>query len=357
MRGLLVLLFALVLCAGAAYLLLGQPLYRPGTTAEGSAVHLIGQEAPRPLGSLSPRIEISAGITLAGFSAGLDSEKQAPLAFVVHGGPGIAPARAWPGLDPIHKTHRVFYYHQRGAGHSSRPELSFGDSYRGNVELVTSTYGLAQHVADIERLRQISGEEKITLVGHSFGGFLATLYATEFPEHVRELVLLAPAAMLTFPNSDAALFARVSERLSSTRQAEFAEFKERYLDFSPSLFERTELQQQQLQYEFSEFFSEAAQSLGWGIPGRESVALPPGGWVVYGMYLSMGWTHDYTDAVVSAKLGAPVTIVHYGADLLSKHGVESFVPLFENARLVTLPKVGHFAHIDNPALVAEALAR
>lgn len=356
-RGLVVLLLALSLCAGAVYFLLARPLYRPATKAEGSAVHLIGQEAPRAPRALDTRINISAQITLAGFSAGLAWDEQAPLALVVHGGPGVAPAQAWPGLEPIHRTHRVFYYHQRGAGQSSRPELSFGNSYRGNVKLVAATYGMAQHVADIERLRQISGEEKITLIGHSFGGFLATLYAAEFPERVRELVLLAPAAMLTFPNSNADLFDRVRERLSPQRKTEFAEFKARYLDFSPSLFERTELQQQKLQYEFSAFFGEAAQSLGWGLPRRTSVALPPGGWTVYGMYLSMGWMHDYTDAVVGAQVEAPVTIVLYGADLLSKQSVESFVPLFKKARLVILPKVGHFAHISNPALVAKALAR
>jgi proline iminopeptidase len=47
--------------------------------------------------------------------------------------------------------------------------------------------------------RTILGGGKLMLVGHSFGGFLASLYAAEFPQHVKALILIAPADVLVFP--------------------------------------------------------------------------------------------------------------------------------------------------------------
>ena len=50
-------------------------------------------------------------------------------------------------------------------------------------------------LADIERLRRASGETSLILIGHSFGAFLAALYATEFPERVRAPVLVLHGAL------------------------------------------------------------------------------------------------------------------------------------------------------------------
>ncbi|GLY53355.1 alpha/beta hydrolase [Lentzea sp. NBRC 102530] len=66
----------------------------------------------------------------------------------------------------------------RGTGESEK-----ADSYR------------ADHVADdVEALRQHLGLDRLRLLGHSAGGTLAILYATRFPRHVEELVLIAPSA-------------------------------------------------------------------------------------------------------------------------------------------------------------------
>ncbi|MFD4671177.1 alpha/beta fold hydrolase [Lentzea sp. NPDC058450] len=66
----------------------------------------------------------------------------------------------------------------RGTGESEK-----ADSYR------------ADHVVDdVEALRQHLGLDRIRLLGHSAGGTLAILYATRFPQHVKELVLVAPSA-------------------------------------------------------------------------------------------------------------------------------------------------------------------
>ena len=101
---------------------------------------------------------------------------------VLHGGPGFPIREPWIGLEPLTGDYRFHYYDQRGSGDSSRPINTFeSNSSFSNVPELDKTLGLGAQIADIERIRQILGDNKLILVGHSFGGFLASLYAAEFP--------------------------------------------------------------------------------------------------------------------------------------------------------------------------------
>jgi pimeloyl-ACP methyl ester carboxylesterase len=45
----------------------------------------------------------------------------------------------------------------------------------------------------VEEWRKTVGLKTFTLVGHSFGGYIAASYCEKYPGHVRRLVLLSPA--------------------------------------------------------------------------------------------------------------------------------------------------------------------
>lgn len=45
----------------------------------------------------------------------------------------------------------------------------------------------------IESWRKAMNLEQFVLIGHSFGGFLAGLYASKYPQHIQKLLLLSPA--------------------------------------------------------------------------------------------------------------------------------------------------------------------
>lgn len=105
---------------------------------------------------------------------------------VLHGGPGADSRYLRPqcdnlvaALDPITSINLV-YFDQRGA---ERSPLSSG----------VSPAGYAEHVADVEAVRQTLRKNQVSLVGYSWGGLLALLYALRYPQRVRRLVLLAPA--------------------------------------------------------------------------------------------------------------------------------------------------------------------
>ncbi|PWK86190.1 pimeloyl-ACP methyl ester carboxylesterase [Lentzea atacamensis] len=53
-------------------------------------------------------------------------------------------------------------------------------------------YRVDHQIGDVEALRRHLGLDRIRLLGHSAGTSLAILYATRFPQHLKELVLITP---------------------------------------------------------------------------------------------------------------------------------------------------------------------
>jgi proline iminopeptidase len=99
---------------------------------------------------------------------------------VLHGGPGAHHDYLLPYFADLADGYRLLFYDQRGGGRSrvGRP----------------SAVGWRDHVADLEVLRQEWGLERLTLLGYSWGGLLALLYATQHVARTGAMVLVAPAA-------------------------------------------------------------------------------------------------------------------------------------------------------------------
>jgi proline iminopeptidase len=95
---------------------------------------------------------------------------------VIHGGPGLTQDYLLPQMQKLARDNFVIFYDQRGCGQST-----------GEVNVNTIT--IENFVNDIEKIRQSFGYDKVSILGHSWGGFLAMQYALTYPKQVDKLIL------------------------------------------------------------------------------------------------------------------------------------------------------------------------
>jgi proline iminopeptidase len=311
------------------------PMYRPGMVREGK--DLSAPLDPPPQSDEPGVWTVEPDIRLQYFSSG-----DGKTALVLHGGPGYPFLRSWSGLQPLEDSFRFFYYDQRGCGRSTRPFDTFtSKNTYGNMQTLNRTLGLGAQVADIERIRRILGADKLSLVGHSFGGFIAALYATECPERVERLVLVSPADMLVMPQEDGGLFPRIRERLPESERAGFDAFMKDYLGFQ-DIFGKSEADLIALNERLGEYYAQAFPGAAQAGPVEQG---KPGGWMVRGIYLSLGRHHDYRDAMRSTAF--PVLILHGAEDLQSEETTRRYLEIYPQAEFAVIPGATHFAFEEN----------
>ncbi|MCP3905236.1 MAG: alpha/beta hydrolase [Planctomycetes bacterium] len=338
----LVAVIAIVGLGWWAYRVFTGPMYEPGALASLRTLQPPAQEAGDPAWVVQP------GIRLYHFSSGSGR----PILFV-HGGPGFPVREPMPWLETINGSHRVVFYDQRGCGTSTRPIDRFeSENAYANMQRLESALGLGAQVADIERIRRLLGEERLIIVGHSFGGFLAALYAAEFPERVEKLILLAPANVLVMPTDDADLFTLVRDRLPPDEAVQFDGVLDEYLDFG-ALFERDEAGLARLNLRLGVFILRAMDHDPPPMPDDDD-AIDAGGWMVQAMYLSMGRRHDYTEAL--GRITADTLVAHGADDLVPAETSVRYTQLIDDAEMLIVPGADHFFTGDQPELAARVSA-
>lgn len=343
MKKVILIVVAVLLIAGIGggvwfWYAMQQPLYQPGMVRAGT--NLSASLAPPPRSTDGDFWTVENGIRLYHFAAGAGRN-----VLVVHGGPGFPFAQPVKGLDALTTRYRFHYYDQRGCGKSSRPLDRFTSSnYYENMQSLDRTLGIGAQIADMERIRQILGDDKIILIGHSFGGFLASLYAAEFPEHVQALILVAPAEVLVMPPESGGLFAQVKPLLPEEMQKEYDAYLKRYLDYG-SIFGKSEGELAALNAEFARYYAVAASRKGFALPS-DTGGSAAGGWMVHALYTSMGLQHDYRAALQAVR--APVLVIHGEKDLQPEKASRMYSDLFPNAEFRVIANAGHFVFEDQP---------
>jgi proline iminopeptidase len=310
-----------------------------------------GEITLEPAAALPSAWQVEPGVRLYRFTRGTGT----PV-LVLHGGPGIASDNPWPGLAPLEDRYAFQYYHQRGCGRSTRPVDRFESrNYPQNVRTLTAALGIAEQLADIERIRRALGVERLIIAGHSFGGFVAALYAAEFPDRVEKLVLVAPATMIRFPPPDGGLYENVRRLLPAESRSSYQEWLGRFFDFG-SVFSRSEAELVALNLQFVPYWEKATAALQPTRGGDEPVdpALF-GGWVQQGTFFSLGRKYDLRPAL--SRVTVPVLVIVGDRDPAGGQAGTDYRS-FPRSRVATLPGCGHFPQLDTedfPGLVAAFL--
>jgi proline iminopeptidase len=103
----------------------------------------------------------------------------APIVFL-SGGPGFDVDYMMPVAEFVPASYQRVFYEQRGTGRSRLATMTEQNMTLGHV------------VADLEALRVHLKQERLFLIGHSWGGMLAMAYAAAHPDRVDRLILIGP---------------------------------------------------------------------------------------------------------------------------------------------------------------------
>lgn len=314
-------LFPLISCGGMM-----PSMYQPGKLKDAKIT------APAQEG-ISPYWKMSDGIEIYHFSEG-----HGVPALVLHGGPGFPYAKPWPGLEPLTGKYQFQYFHQRGCGKSDTPiyELDSPD-YFENMKTLESKLGLGALLSDIEQIRQILGAEKLILIGHSYGGFLAALYAAEFPERVDRMILIAPANVVKLPSDTPGLYEVVMLNLPDPMITNFKAYMQRYFDYG-NIFSENEETLRAMNNEFFIYYAAACSNMGY--PMTPVAMERTGGWACHAPNFSTGEKYDFTAFVKTVTV--PTLIIHGDKDINSVEGSKLYHSLLTNSTLAVIPGADHF---------------
>ncbi|MFH2001642.1 MAG: alpha/beta hydrolase [Planctomycetota bacterium] len=326
------LLAAFTMEAGA------QAFYQPGTVRAGKNLH--APLDPPEQHDVDHFWQVEPEIKLHHFGLG-----EGKNIVVVHGGPGFPPDSPWPGIVPLKKEYRIHFYDQRGCGESTRSVDKFASpNYFQNMTDLDKALGLGAHIADIERIRRILGVEKLILIGHSYGGFISSLYAVEFPEHVEALVLVAPADTLVWPPKGDSLFDVVGQCLPKGKGEEFKTFLKDYLDYG-KIFSRSEADLIGMNQRLASYIMAAYEEKGiFTNTGTKREGI--GGWVSHAVYFSTGFRYDYRDTL--KNMAAPALVIHGAKDLQPEKASRAYADGFPNARFEVMAGSSHFPYSEEP---------
>lgn len=117
------------------------------------------------------------------------ADRRTPILLWLHGGPGGPERPLFRYYNGDLENHFVVaYWDQRSAGRSFDPEAD------------PRTLSVSRHLADLDAvvdyLRRVFGQDKIVLIGHSWGAALGLLYVQRHPDKVSALIAVAPLISL-----------------------------------------------------------------------------------------------------------------------------------------------------------------
>jgi proline iminopeptidase len=251
---------------------------------------------------------------------------------VVHGGPGAHHDYLLPQLLALADEYRLIFYDQRGGGRSKAADRS-AITWR-------------THVADLDAVIREMSLDPATLVGYSWGGLLAMLFAIESAagrttSHLERLVLLDPAAVnRAYREEFEQEFARRqnSDRVAKLR-AELAASGLRESD--PDAF-----RQRSFELSVAAYFADPAAAHDL-TPFRVMARIQDSVWESLGDY-------DLTRPGQLDSVTVPTLVVHGRQDPIPLASSEAIARALR-APLVTIDGAGHVPYVEQPAEMFAAI--
>lgn len=245
---------------------------------------------------------------------------------VIHGGPGLSQDYLLPYLNKLAENHFVIFYDQRGCG-------------RSTGEINENTMHVSSFVSDIENIRRAFHFDKISILGHSWGGFLGMHYAIAHPEALKKLILsnTMPAC-----SEDLGLFIQEYLKRTSPYQKELAKItsSREFQTGDTNTIERF----YRILFRTYCYKIEKADLLNLQFTPEASVK----GAKVSSLLRQNAFKGSFNLSDSLKNLRIPTLIIHGDSDPVPHSAAQNIHESIPESKYVLLKQCGHFPYVEQP---------
>lgn len=251
---------------------------------------------------------------------------------LLSGGPGLNIEYMLPVAQFLPSGYRSIAFEQRGTGRS-RPQT-----------FDPATLTIQTVVNDIEALRVRLQQERLSLLGHSWGGMLAMAYAAAHPDHVDRLILVdSGGPTLEFTQW-------FGDNIEARLRPEDIELRDYWRAAGKNGVDPARVATEALKAIMPGYFFDRNAALAFASTMKASQYHPD---VNERLFADMR-TH-YDSRAGLKRLRRPVLIIQGHQDPIGDKTAEDIRALITGATLVYIRRSGHFPWIEQPEAFRKAI--
>jgi len=244
---------------------------------------------------------------------------------ILHGGPGLNHTYLLPQMAKLADDFKLIFFDQRACGASS-----------GDVD--PSSMTLENFVKDVEGIRSAFNLNKMNLIGHSWGGLLALFYAIQYPDNLKSLILMNPAAATS--EFWKTLVAKINSKRTPTDSLALAQLSasEGFKNMKPDAL------QKYFKISYRAFFynQSLGDSLNLKVNEKTAMNIFSVNSLLHKNTLSNYDIHDKLSII-----NCPSLIIHGDSDPIQLEYIKRINESIRNSHFVLLEKCGHFPYIES----------
>jgi proline iminopeptidase len=245
---------------------------------------------------------------------------------IINGGPGMNSNGFEQLATILSKKYQTIIYDQRGTGKSKLPVLD------------SSTITMKLMLDDMEALRKHFGIKKWSLLGHSFGGIVASYYATRYPQNIERIILSSSGGidleLLSYVQSS------INSKLTREEQEAMRYWTQKINDGDTTYHARLERGKALAPaYIYNKKF----------VP-QLAVRLTQGNSTINGLMWDDLRKINYNCAKGLSSFNKPVLIIQGKEDIIKAETGEKAHAVLKHSKLVLMEHCGHYGWLDNEAV-------
>lgn len=252
---------------------------------------------------------------------------------ILGGGPGDNSDRYLNLCGLLSENYKCILVDQRGSG-KSRPDVL--DSTTVSIDLTLS---------DFEVIRKELNLDKWPVLGFSYGGYLASLYANSYPNSISELILLESMGLNTN------MFGYFRDNIMSKLLPSDKKIIEYWTDSARVAQDFKHALVEKIRAMMPGYFYDRDKSMMVTQTMKDSdFTFDIGRWI-WGDIIKRDLDLEKMESVFQN----PVLILHGRQDPLGESIPHSIHNHYENSKLIFIEKCGHYAWIEQPEKVYSAI--